>query len=65
VVSVHDGDTVTVLTTAKESLKVRLYGIDAPEQTGVRRAGEAAYFASIMIPPTNPVERIVLPTLSI
>jgi endonuclease YncB( thermonuclease family) len=31
VVGVHDGDTLTVLTAAKESVKVRLYGIDAPE----------------------------------
>lgn len=31
VVSVADGDTITVLTGAKESVKVRFYGIDAPE----------------------------------
>ena len=31
VVGVSDGDTITVLTPAKESVKVRLYGIDAPE----------------------------------
>lgn len=31
VVGVHDGDTVTILTDAKESVKVRLFGIDAPE----------------------------------
>lgn len=31
VVSVADGDTITVLTAAKESVKVRFYGIDAPE----------------------------------
>lgn len=31
VVGVHDGDTITVLTPAKEQVKVRLYGIDAPE----------------------------------
>lgn len=31
VVGVSDGDTVTVLTSAKESVKVRLHGIDAPE----------------------------------
>lgn len=31
VVGVTDGDTITVLTAAKESVKVRLYGIDAPE----------------------------------
>jgi micrococcal nuclease len=31
VVSVSDGDTITVLTAAKEQVKVRLYGIDAPE----------------------------------
>lgn len=31
VVKVSDGDTITVLTQNKESIKVRLYGIDAPE----------------------------------
>ena len=31
VVGVHDGDTITVLTNDKRSVKVRLYGIDAPE----------------------------------
>jgi micrococcal nuclease len=31
VVGVHDGDTLTILTDAKESVKVRLFGIDAPE----------------------------------
>ena len=31
VVSVHDGDTITVLS-GKERTKVRLYGIDAPEK---------------------------------
>ncbi|WP_107824148.1 thermonuclease family protein [Campylobacter concisus] len=31
VISVHDGDTITVLS-GKEQTKVRLYGIDAPEK---------------------------------
>lgn len=31
VVSIHDGDTITVLN-SKEQTKVRLYGIDAPEK---------------------------------
>lgn len=31
VVSIHDGDTITVLS-GKEQTKVRLYGIDAPEK---------------------------------
>lgn len=31
VIKVSDGDTITVLTQNKESIKVRLYGIDAPE----------------------------------
>lgn len=31
VVGVSDGDTLTVLTEAKDSVKVRLHGVDAPE----------------------------------
>lgn len=32
VVSITDGDTITVLTAGHEQVKVRLYGIDAPEK---------------------------------
>ncbi len=31
VVSVYDGDTITVLNARKEQVKIRFYGIDAPE----------------------------------
>lgn len=31
VIGMSDGDTITILTDAKESVKVRLHGIDAPE----------------------------------
>ena len=32
VVAVADGDTITILTSAKEQVKIRLHGIDAPER---------------------------------
>lgn len=32
VVGVSDGDTITTLTEAKETIKIRLYGIDCPEK---------------------------------
>jgi endonuclease YncB( thermonuclease family) len=32
VVGVTDGDTITVLTPTKEEVKIRLYGVDAPER---------------------------------
>ena len=32
VVSVTDGDTVKILTSERQQIKVRLYGIDAPEK---------------------------------
>lgn len=31
VVGVHDGDTITVLTSAREQVTIRLYGVDCPE----------------------------------
>ena len=40
VVGVHDGDTITLLTSDNQSFKVRLYGIDSPElkQPGGKKA---------------------------
>ena len=32
VVKVADGDTITILTDSKEQVKIRLFGIDAPER---------------------------------
>nr|DAO49594.1 MAG TPA: nuclease-like protein [Caudoviricetes sp.] len=31
VIKIYDGDTITALTSQKEKIKIRLYGIDAPE----------------------------------
>ena len=31
VISVADGDTITILTDQKQQVKIRLYGIDTPE----------------------------------
>ena len=32
VIKVADGDTITILTDSKEQVKIRLFGIDAPER---------------------------------
>lgn len=40
VVSVADGDTITILTSGKQQVKIRLYGIDCPE--GDQAYGSAA-----------------------
>ena len=42
VVSIADGDTLTILTSDNEQVKVRVYGIDAPERT----RGQAYWRAS-------------------
>lgn len=42
VVKVTDGDTFTLLTEAKELVKIRMYGIDAPEKKGGQPFSEAA-----------------------
>lgn len=31
IIKIYDGDTITALTSKKEKIKIRLYGIDAPE----------------------------------
>ncbi|MCW8133759.1 MAG: thermonuclease family protein [Planctomycetota bacterium] len=49
VVGVHDGDTITVLWERKE-VKVRLFGIDAPETSPAQDYGQRAkQFASQML----------------
>jgi micrococcal nuclease len=47
VVGISDGDTLTVLTAAKKQVKVRLYGVDAPE-TGQDFGSRAKQAASDM-----------------
>ena len=44
VVSVHDGDTVTVRTDDGQTLKVRLQGIDAPSSSKRSAAGRATSY---------------------
>jgi endonuclease YncB( thermonuclease family) len=48
VVSVADGDTVTVLTEGKSQLKVRLYGIDCPEKAQAFGTKAKQYTASLV-----------------
>lgn len=48
VVKVSDGDTITVLTQNKESIKVRLYGIDAPETKQDFGKASKQYLSSLL-----------------
>ena len=49
VVKVSDGDTITVLTQNKESIKVRLYGIDAPETKQDFGKASKQYLSSLIV----------------
>ncbi|WP_424244420.1 endonuclease YncB(thermonuclease family) [Elusimicrobium posterum] len=48
VVKVADGDTITVLTAGLEEVKVRLYGIDAPESKQAFGSSSASQLSSLV-----------------
>lgn len=48
VVGIADGDTVTVLTPSKEQVKIRLYGVDAPEKKQAFGVKSKEFLASLV-----------------
>jgi endonuclease YncB( thermonuclease family) len=48
VISVADGDTITILTATKQQIKIRLYGIDTPE-SGQAFGQKAKQFTSSLV----------------
>lgn len=49
VVKIIDGDTITILTNNKNSLEVRLYGIDAPETKQNFGKASKQYLSSLIV----------------
>lgn len=48
VISIADGDTVTVLTNANEQVKIRIYGIDCPEKKQAFGAKAKQFLSSLI-----------------
>jgi endonuclease YncB( thermonuclease family) len=60
VVGITDGDTITVLTPNKEEVKIRLYGVDAPERKQAYGSKSKEFLASLVFGQTviiSPVGR--------
>ena len=48
VIAITDGDTITVLTDTKEQIKIRIYGIDAPERRQAFGAKAKQFLSSLI-----------------
>lgn len=56
VISVTDGDTIKILTSKRQQIKVRLYGIDAPEKKQPYGAAAKRYLAELIAGKTVQIE---------
>lgn len=58
VISVTDGDTIKILTSKQQQIKVRLYGIDAPEKKQPYGAAAKQYLADLVAGKTVQIEEL-------
>lgn len=56
VVGVTDGDTIKILTSEREQIKIRLYGIDAPEKKQPYGTAAKRYLADLIAGKTIQIE---------
>lgn len=56
VISVTDGDTIKILTSKRQQIKVRLYGIDAPEKKQPYGTAAKQYLADLVAGKTLQIE---------
>ena len=56
VISVTDGDTIKILTSKRQQIKVRLYGIDAPEKKQPYGTAAKRYLADLITGKTVQIE---------
>lgn len=56
VISVTDGDTIKILTSERQQVKVRLYGIDAPEKKQPYGTAAKRYLADLIAGKTVQIE---------
>ena len=57
VINVTDGDTIKILTSERQQIKVRLYGIDAPEKKQPYGTAAKLYLADLIAGKTVQIEK--------
>ena len=57
VINVTDGDTIKILTSERQQIKVRLYGIDAPEKKQTYGTAAKLYLADLIAGRTVQIEK--------
>lgn len=58
VVGVTDGDTIKILTSERQQIKVRLYGIDAPEKKQPYGTAAKRYLSDLIVGKTVQIEEL-------